>query len=142
MSSYNRYRSKKERPWTIHPVWRGIGCIWMVLLPIMSYAGAWSLTRQNFKSHWLPLNESLAAQIKLPVIDWSFLSFPIDLNILIRWLPGRPLYNVDFLFFMAFLFLGVGLLSIVYAFMYRAIAPARGPFDAPEVEHQHRKRSK
>ena len=142
MSYYNRYQVKKERPWTVHPVWRGIGCIIMVILPILAYAGAWILTRENFKSHWLPLNPSLVAQIRMPVIDWSFLSFPIDTNFLIAWLPGQPLYYVDLLFFGAFLIIGVGILSIVYAFMYRAFVPTHGPFDAPEVEHERRRRRK
>ena len=140
MSSYNRYRFEKERPWTIHPIWRGIGCIWLILLPIMSYAGAWMFTRENLRNHWLPLNKSLTSQIRLPVIDWSFLSFPLDLNVLIRWIPGQPLYNSDILFFIAFLFLGIGIMSTVYAFLYRSMAPTRGPFEAPEVDSQRRRR--
>jgi hypothetical protein len=140
MSEYQRYRAKKERPWKVHPVWRGIGCILIILLPIMAYAGAWMFTRENFKNHWLPLNEDLTTQIELPVINWSFLSFPIDLNFLIDWLPGKPLYNADILFFGAFLFLGLGFLSMVYAVLYRTAVPAHGPFDAPEVETQRRRR--
>jgi hypothetical protein len=140
MSGYQRYRAKKERPWKIHPVWRGIGCIWLIILPIMAYAGAWTFTRENFTNRWLPLNETLASQVRLPVIDWPFLTFPIDLNYLIGWIPGQPLYNADILFFGAFLFLGIGIMSAVYAFIYRSVAPMRGPFDAPEVESQRRRK--
>ena len=142
MRNYDRYNARKEKPWTVHPVWRGIGFVWMILLPIMSYAGAWIFTRENFKNRWLPLNETLASRLSLPILDFSFLSFPIDLNILIRWLPGQPLYNVDVLFFVAFLFIGVGLMSVVYGFIYRTMVPSRGPFDAPEVEHERIRRGK
>lgn len=140
MSGYHRYQPQKERPWKVHPVWRGIGCILMILLPIMAYAGSWIFTRQNIENRWLPLNESLTSRLRLPVIDWSFLSFPIDLNLLVRWLPGQPLYNADLLFFFAFLILGLGLMTVFYAFIYRSITPMHGPFDAPEVESQRRRR--
>jgi len=140
MGRYSRIDRKRERPWKIHPVWRGIGCIWMVLVPVMSYAAAWSLTRENFRSGWLPMTEDMVRQIRLPVYDFSFLSFPIDLNILIRWIPGQPLYYADILFFFGFLLLGFGLMSVVYAFMFRAIGPGRGPFEAPEVETVRRRK--
>jgi hypothetical protein len=140
MSRSSRYRVKRERPWKIHPIWRGIGFVWLILLPVMSYAAAWTLTRENFKHRWLPLTEDLAKQIRLPILNFSFLSFPLDFNIFIRWIPGQPLYNADFLFFLGFLMIGFGLMSVVYAFMYRAVTPGRGPFDAPEVESQRRRK--
>ena len=138
MTRYTRLQGKKdERPWKIHPVWRGIGFVWMILVPVMSYAGAWIFTRENFKNRWLPVTEELSKPFQLPVIDLPFLSFPLNFNILIRWLPGQPIYNIDILFFLAFLFLGFGFMSVMYAFLYRTMAPARSPFDAPEVERQH-----
>lgn len=136
MSRYDHFRKREERPWKVHPVWRGIGCIWMILVPILSYAGAWIFTRQNFRNGWLPLTEELSRKISLPVYDFSFLTFPLDFNILVRWLPGQPLYNIDILFFVAFLFLGFGIFSVVYAWLYRTMTPGRSPFDAPEVERQ------
>lgn len=134
MSRYNRFEKRDERPWKIHPIWRGIGCIWLILLPVMSYAGAWTFTRENFKNNWLPLTDTLRKPLVLPVYDFPFLSFPLNFNILIRWIPGQPLYNVDALFFIGFLFLGFGIISVIYALMFRTLAPARGPFDAPEIE--------
>ena len=137
---YTKYQRREERPWKVHPVWRGIGFVWMILLPVMSYAGAWIMTRENFRNRWLPVTEELSQPIRLPVINWSFLSFPIDLNILIRWLPGQPLYYLDILFFLAFLFIGFGITSVIYAFLFRAMGPGRSPYDAPEVEQERRRR--
>ena len=31
-------RQEKPRPWRVHPIWRGIGCVMIVLIPIISYA--------------------------------------------------------------------------------------------------------
>jgi hypothetical protein len=136
MGRYDHFRKREERPWKVHPVWRGIGCLWMILIPILSYVGAWMFTRENFKHGWLPITEELSARISLPVYDFSFLSFPLDFNILVRWLPGQPLYNIDILFFIAFLFLGLGMFSVIYAFLFRSLTPGRSPLDAPEVERQ------
>lgn len=138
--TYQPRNQVKERPWKIHPIWRGIGFIWILLVPILSYAAAWTFTRENFKSGWLPLTEDLRNPIRLPVLDFSFLSFPLDFNILIRWIPGQPLYYADLLFFFGFVLIGFGLMSVVYAFLYRAMAPRRSPFEAPEVESQRRRR--
>jgi len=137
---YTRYHRQEERPWKVHPIWRGIGFVWMILLPILAYAGAWTITRENFKNRWLPVTTELSQPIRLPVIDWSFLSFPIDLNFLIRWLPGQPLYNLDILFFIAFLFIGFGITSVIYAFLFRAMGPGRSPYDAPEVDRERRRK--
>jgi hypothetical protein len=140
MGRYNPRAREKERPWKIHPVWRGIGFIWLILVPIIAYAAAWTFTRENFKNNWLPLTEDMVKPIRLPVYDFSFLSFPLDFNILIRWIPGQPLYNADFLFFLGFLIIGFGMMSVFYAFIYRAVGPGRSPLDAPEVETRYRRR--
>jgi hypothetical protein len=137
---YTQYQRREERPWKVHPIWRGLGCIWMVLLPVMAYAGAWTLTRENFENHWLPVSKDLAQTIQLPVIDWSFLSFPIDLNFLIRWIPGQPLYNLDLLLFVALIFLGFGVSSGIYAFLFGSLTPGRGPLEAPEMDHERRRK--
>jgi hypothetical protein len=31
-------QQRKPRPWRVHPIWRGIGCVMIILIPIMSYA--------------------------------------------------------------------------------------------------------
>jgi hypothetical protein len=33
-------QQEKPRPWRVHPIWRGIGCVMLVLLPIVAYAGS------------------------------------------------------------------------------------------------------
>ena len=32
-----RYRNRGPFPWRIHPIWRGIGCLLLILVPLISY---------------------------------------------------------------------------------------------------------
>jgi len=62
---YREYRpergiSRKERQ-RIHPVWRGVGCVLMILIPIVGYAGADVLLRLNGKNNWFPLPADMIA---------------------------------------------------------------------------------
>lgn len=65
-SKYREYRpyrgiSRKERQ-RIHPVWRGVGCVFMILIPIIGYAGASVLLDLNGKNNWFPLPADLIAR--------------------------------------------------------------------------------
>lgn len=139
MGQYHYSRPKRlERKWAVHPIWRGIGLVWMVLLPIMSFAGAWEFVRANFEKNWLPLTKTLASPINLPMVKIN--DFYINFQNLISWIPGSPLYYADLLFFFAFLFLGFGFTSVVYAFLYRFFGPPRDPYESIEVTRHRRYR--
>ena len=149
MSRYVANVKREERPWKIHPIWRGIGCVWLALLPVMSYAAAWMVTRyliftpkfQNFirnidastRVDFIP--QDLYNHITLPSLQVN--QFFFNFNTLIRWLPGMPLYYIDLLLFLAFIFIGIGIASFVYALLYRSFGPPKSPFDA--IEEPYRK---
>lgn len=120
----------KERAKGVHPVWRGIGCIWLILLPILAYAASWMIVRQNMKDPWIPFTPVLSQQINLPTINFPDFSF--DLNLLINWIPEQPLYYADVLVTGVFIFLGFGLTSVVYAFIYSTLGPPKDPYDVME----------
>ncbi len=148
MSNYRTKIKKEERPWKIHPIWRGIGCIWLVILPVMAYAAAWLVTRrlifmpkfQTFMQNtyistgvnFIPQN--MYNRIVLPSVQLN--QFFFDFNVLIRWLPGMPLYYIDFLLFLALVFLGVGIASLLYALLYRSFGPPKSPYEAVEERYR------
>jgi len=47
---YQRYKrpQPKERRWRIHPIWRGIGCLLLILIPIVAFA-AGDLLVENYQ---------------------------------------------------------------------------------------------
>lgn len=132
MSKYNIrvHQKPKERKWKVHPFWRGFGCLWLILLPIMSFAGAKLIVRAD----WLPLSAPWIDRVDLPTLNYWFMKAPIDLDFLISWLPEKPLLNAELLFFAAFIFLGFGAMSILYAFLYRIFGPPRSVFDDPNIQ--------
>jgi len=124
MSKYTRYGRRpppKPRPWKIHPVWRGIGCLMFIIIPIMSYAGAVLLVEQNKTQGWMPMPYELMQTIFIPYIG--------GINHLYAYL----------LVCMLLMFVGFSVLMIVYALLYRLIGPPTiGPMDAPPERMQHK----
>ena len=110
----------------IHPIWRGIGCMMLVLIPVMSWAAA-EVTLPFFRDQGLVPRE-LTAPLQTP--DWLLIS-PV-LTKIYHALLGRPgVLAVLALAIIYVLFIG-GIMTVLYAFMYRMAAPSRyGPMDAP-----------
>ena len=56
MPKNDQYRVEKPRSdekKKIHPVWRGIGCVMMVIIPIISYIGAAQLVNNRENISWM-----------------------------------------------------------------------------------------
>ena len=110
----------------LHPIWRGIGCMILILVPILSFAAA-SLIMP------ILLNRGLVPQQLLftpEAPDWLWYA-PVVAQAYL-FLFGR--YAVFATLFLAAIFTLVlgGFFSFIYALMYRTVAPSRyGPMDAP-----------
>ena len=119
--SYTR-QAVKERPWDVHPIWRGIGCILIILIPIMAYAGAVVLIRENTENNWVSLPRELTVSYVIPYLGFRINFADIAATILL-------------------MFIGFGVLVVIYAFIYRLIGPPRyGPLDSPPIKRKPRKR--
>lgn len=124
MSKY--YRSYMQpppprKPWQVHPVWRGIGCIFILLLPLISYFAAVLIVRENIKRRWFQIPSEFMGSITIPHL-------------------GR-FYYVDLFVAFILLAIGFGLLVTLYAILYRIIAPPfYGPLDAPPVRYRKKRR--
>ncbi len=144
MGKYNRTyvdRSSQERKWEIHPIWRGLGFLLIILVILMSAVGAREIANQNRIRHWVPLAGGIDNNINLE-FKLDFLANPINLNGLISWIPGYPFRGTEVTVFIALLFLGFGMLGTVYAALWRAAGPPKDPFDAPEYDMRIKRRPK
>ncbi len=126
-SAVQRHRSvtNNERP--LHPVWRGIGCLLILFVPVLSYILAAATVQLTVDQNW-PMPYQLMGYPVIPVLLWKdigivpLLSFIQSQNNLYAILALTLVYIV---FFSA-------LYSFGYAFLYRFIGPSRyGPLDAP-----------
>ncbi len=124
MGKYERvYRQQPplRQLWQVHPIWRGIGCIFILLLPILSYAAAFLIVRENIKHRWIQIPNELVGFFIIPRI-------------------GR-IYYIDLAVAIIFMVMGFGLLITLYAMAYRAVAPPYyGPLDAPPIRYRKRRR--
>jgi hypothetical protein len=133
-----KYQSgvRREEPHAegMPPIWRGIGCLLIVLVPLISFAAA-NLSMPFFKDQGLVPSQLL---VTLQAPDWLSVA-PVVAQIY-ESLLGRPgILATLALTIIYILFIG-GLLTLLYAYMYRLAAPTRyGPMDAPPPRIKIRK---
>lgn len=132
--SSSSHRGSQERPWKVHPVWRGIGFALIILIPIMSWAGADILMGGGSP---LPLPEELYKPVNLSVSVPNAEATTI-VNSINRLLSGVTFGH--FFFTLVFVFLGFGVISMLYAVFYRFMGPPRySQFDAPPEKGRKRR---
>ncbi len=128
MSRYSKYAQKpKERPWEVHPIWRGIGCLMILIIPIMAYAGADLLVKANMQQSWLREANWAVELMRTQVVP-------------VIYYPVPHLYaNLAVAFVLTVL--GYGLMMFFYTIMYSAMGPPRlGPLDAPPERRRRPKK--
>jgi hypothetical protein len=126
-SSQKYRKERQERPWVIHPIWRGIGCALILLIPIMAWYAAVLFFQTN---KTIPLSYAISKPITIP-----YSQIPeIDRIIAIfnQYTVSHNLIVGQFLLTIVFMFIGFGILSLIYAVFFKAAGPSRyGPFDVP-----------
>lgn len=130
MGRYSARENRKplsEQSQGTHPVWRGIGCLMILIMPILSVALAYETINYGLQHEWL-IPHQLLGPPRLPQIfyDVSFLrqlSFPVR--------QTENFYGYALATSLYLILIG-GFISVLYAIVYRLMGPARyGPFDAP-----------
>lgn len=128
-------KEPKEKPWSVHPIWRGIGCFMAILIPIMAWAGASVMMSSNSPIK-LPAQFDQPVIFKLTEYDW--------INQGILWLNanlgGKGLYYNQLAYFVLFLLAGYLVLVILYGLLYRMVGvPKYGPLDSPPIKKSPRR---
>ena len=124
MGRYRSYTRQevKERPWEVHPIWRGLGCILIILIPIMAYAAAVVVVHENLVNKWVDLPPELTGFLVIPYL-------------------GVRVFFAEIAATLLFMFIGYGILVLIYSIMYRIVGPPRyGPLDSPPIRRQSTRR--
>jgi hypothetical protein len=130
----SRARQREERPWKIHPVWRGIGCALIILVPVMAWAGADIFMEVK---PFFEMPKELLDPVIIPVTPNSQANLIIDF--FNRLLSGVQYGH--FFFTAVFSFLGFGVLSVLYGLFYRIAGPPRySQFDVKPIRSPKRRR--
>lgn len=117
-----RYTSEgvenKKKSGQTHPVWRGIGLLLMVLLPVMGYIGSLMVLEENRRQSWFRIPGDL------------LISGP-DQLLLVKAILTVVIAAVLYFIIMMLTFI-----------IFRIVAPPKlGPTDAPPVTWKNKDRS-
>ena len=116
--SYQSRESRETRKKEINPIWRGIGFIFMILIPLMSYAGAIVLIQQNNIHGWIPFPYDLVAN---------------ESHILFR-LFQDPQIHIKLIVMITLMFLMYAIFAMITFAINSAFGASRyGPYDMPPV---------
>jgi hypothetical protein len=130
MGKYSSKVQKKELTQadkTPHAVWRGIGCLMLLIIPIISIALGIETMNYGLKEEWL-IPYQLQGYPDMPKIFTS-ISALRQLTQPIRQTENFYGYAA---FSVLYMILIGGFISVLYAIVWRVVGPDRyGPFDAP-----------
>lgn len=126
-----KYRSYEKQPPARskdpHPVWRGIGCLIMLIVPALSL-GISVILVQLAPSLGIQLPDGLLGR---PVMPELLFKVPGLVGIL-NWVQSLDNLYAILVGMFTFTVLLAGLIALIYAFTYRIVGPPRySGYDAP-----------
>jgi len=142
MGKYGRLTKQApppKRPWVIHPIWQGFGCILLVVGPFTAFAAAHLLVEMDMKRGWFRVPPEMTGPVTLPgtihFLEWSY-RIADDLAI--------SHFYADLVVTVLLVLLVFALVMIIYSIIYGFLGPRRyGPLDSPPIRRsQIRRRNK
>lgn len=111
----------------VHPVMRGIGCIMMVVVPILAYGLSVLLVNYGARNAW-PIPPDWLGMPQFPPLLKSI----SGLAAAIRFLETIPNLTANLVFTVAITIVTGGIMSILFGYIYQIFGPSRyGPTDVP-----------
>lgn len=136
-TSHSRTPPKPRDP-GVHPIMRGIGCIMMIVVPILAYGTALLLVDYGIRQGW-PIPPNWLRPITIPPLLLSLRGLEPVWNFL---LVQDNLIAVV-VFTIAITVVIGGIMSVLYGYMYTLFGPPRyGPQDSPPIRGVKVKRYK
>jgi hypothetical protein len=133
MGKYTKFqRPAMTKSREIHPIWRGIGCLMMVVIPLVSYAGAVKIVEYGLAHNW-PFPASFLGYILFP--QWVGRA-PV-LPFLLSPISHFKNMGAVLVIMLGLIVLLAALFSTVYAMIYRTMGPSHyTAIDAPPSKYK------
>jgi hypothetical protein len=131
MGKYSSYSRPKPVPKVreVHPVMRGIGCIMLVVVPILAY-GASVLLVNYGASHGWPIPPDWYGP---PTFPPTLLKLQ-GLQTVVGLLQSQNNLEANLIFALAITIVIFGIMSVIYGYVYTLFGPPQyGPQDAPPI---------
>lgn len=131
MTKYDKYRRPRRTRKKMSPIWRGVGCLLMITVPIISYVVGHALLQAAKSGGLIP--PEILGYPKFP--EWVY-GVPF-LDTLARFIGSLKDPLAMLLFFFATLLLLSGLISLIYSAIYQVLGPPRyTELDAEPSRHK------
>jgi hypothetical protein len=140
MGKYTTHSRQPQKPrsFGVHPVMRGIGCIMMIVVPILAYGTALFLVDYGIRQGW-PIPPNWLQPITIHPLLLSLRGLEPVWNLLLR----QDNLIAIVVFTIAIIVVVGGIMSIIYGYIYSLFGPPRyGPQDAPPIRGVKVKRYK
>lgn len=125
---YGTNTSSAESKDDIHPIWRGFGCVMLVIIPLMAFAAAVAIIDMNADRGWFEIPAELN---RLPSPDSLGTGMP-------AWIVDD--FYAKLLVAVVFAVLLFGIFVIIYSLVYRMSGGYRpSPLDAPPQKRKTKK---
>jgi hypothetical protein len=131
MGKYTSYTKTPPKPRNlgVHPVMRGIGCIMIVVVPILAYGVALILIDYGIQHSW-PIPPNWLRPITIPPLLFNLRGLEPVWNFLLV----QDNLIAKIVFTIAITIVIGGIMSIIYGYIYTIFGPPRyGPQDAPPI---------
>ena len=140
MGRYTSYQREKPKPKRneVHPVMRGIGCILLVLVPILAYGTAVYVVDYGVR-RGLPIPITWLGMVDIPPLLLRL----AGLSVIWNFLQAQNNLTANLVFALVIAIVIFGILSIIYGFTYKLFGPPEyGPTDMPPERGRKVKRYK
>lgn len=131
MGKYTSYTKTPPKPRNrgVHPVMRGIGCIMMVVVPILAYGLALLLIDYGIQERW-PIPPDWLKRVTIHPFLLEIKGLQPVWNLLLQ----QDNFIAVVVFTIAIIVVIGGLMSVIYGYVYSIFGPPRyGPQDAPPI---------
>lgn len=139
-TKYQSTSTRREKPRLNEPhfIWRGIGCISLLIIPAISIAAGVLITDYGLAHNWA-IPYELLGYPRLPDVVYKSTGL---MTLLSPIISIQNFYAYAVISFITMVVLG-GIISLLYAIVYRFVAPPRyGPLDVerPNIRVKRYKR--
>ena len=128
MGKYQQYERKViNRPYRTHPIWRGIGCVLMIIIPIIAFATSHEMANGSLRN-LVPIPNELRGYIQFP--DWVW-RIPA-ISPIVSGIANYPNPWAVIVYGIVIIVIMAGIFTTVYSFIYKFLGPPRYThLDAP-----------
>lgn len=137
MGTYKFSDARKEKARETPAIWRGLGCLLMIIIPIMSYAAAVITVQSVYENRPAFIPRDLLISVDVPSLVWQYL--PV-MAAFFQNILNDPFIWVNLVVTVVYLLLFSGVISVIYSALFRAFGPPQyGRLDAPPARKQPKK---